>query len=135
MRVSNCSSCMSPCFFFVCQFSVCLSSGLFFCLLVYMSICQSIDHVSFLKQTRPDTRQDSRGQLGRGRNATRPDTRPIPVADGWAGAEMRVFPLFDSSVTDQPTNRRTDRPTDRRTDKASYRVACPRLKNAWNSEM
>ena len=43
---------------------------------------------------------------------TRPDTRPIPVADGWAGAEMRVFPLFDSSVmdrpTDQPTNRRTD---------------------------
>ena len=31
--------------------------------------------------------------------------------DGWAGAEMRVFPLFNSSVTDQPT----DRPTDRRT--------------------
>ena len=29
----------------------------------------------------------------------RPDTRP-PVADGWAGAEMRVFPLFKSSVTD-----------------------------------
>ena len=53
-------------------------------------------------------------------NSTRPDTRPIPVADGWAGAEMRVFPLFDSRVT--------DRPTDRRTDKASYRVACPRLK-------
>ena len=37
----------------------------------------------------------------------RPDTRP-PVADGWAGAEMRVFPLFDSMVTDG----RTDRPTD-----------------------
>ena len=33
---------------------------------------------------------------------------------------MRVFPLFDSRVT--------DRPTDRRTDKASYRVDCPRLK-------
>ena len=31
---------------------------------------------------------------------TRPDTRPIPVADGWAGAEMRVYPLFNSSVTD-----------------------------------
>ena len=29
---------------------------------------------------------------------TRPDTRPIPVADGWAGAEMRVFPLFDSCL-------------------------------------
>ena len=42
---------------------------------------------------------------------TRPDTRPVPVADGWAGAEMRVFPLFDSSVTDQ----RTDGPTDGRT--------------------
>ena len=54
---------------------------------------------------------------------TRPDTRP-PVADGWAGAEMLVFPLFDSWVTD----RRTDGRTDGRTDKASYRVACPQLK-------
>ena len=51
---------------------------------------------------------------------TRPGTRPISVADGWAGAEMLVFPLFYSSVTDQPT--------DGRTDKASYRVASPRLK-------
>ena len=41
---------------------------------------------------------------------TRPDTRP-PVADGWAGAEMRVFPLFHSSVTDRPTNQPTDRRT------------------------
>ena len=39
--------------------------------------------------------------------STRPDTRPIPVADGWAGAEMRVFPLFDSMVTDGPTDGRT----------------------------
>ena len=60
---------------------------------------------------------------------TRPDTRPILVADGWAGADMRVFPLFDSY---SPTNQRTNGPTDQRTngptDKASYRVACPRLK-------
>ena len=35
---------------------------------------------------------------------TRPDTRP-PVVDGWAGAEMRVFPLFNS---DQRTDRQTD---------------------------
>ena len=49
---------------------------------------------------------------------TRPDTRPS-VADGWAGAEIRVFPLFNSSVTDQ----RTDQRTDGRTDKASYIVA------------
>ena len=27
---------------------------------------------------------------------TRPDTWPIPVADGWAGAETLVIPLFDS---------------------------------------
>ena len=41
-------------------------------------------------------------------NSTRPDTRP-PVADGWAGAEMRVFTLFDScSLTDRPTDGRTD---------------------------
>ena len=38
---------------------------------------------------------------------TRPDTRP-PVPDGWAGAEMRVFPLFNSiTSTDQPTDGRT----------------------------
>ena len=46
---------------------------------------------------------------------TRPDTRP-PVADGWAGAEMRVYTLFDSCSP-------TDRPTDGRMDKASYRDA------------
>ena len=40
---------------------------------------------------------------------TRPDTRPIPVADGWAGAEMRDFTLFDwCSRTDQPTDQPTD---------------------------
>ena len=49
------------------------------------------------------------------REKTRPDTRPIPVADGWAGAEMRVFLLFNSSVTDRPTDQPTDRPTDGRT--------------------
>ena len=48
---------------------------------------------------------------------TRPDTRPIPVADGWAGAKMRVFTLFDSCLR-----------SDGRTDKGSYRVACPQLK-------
>ena len=44
-------------------------------------------------------------------NGTRPDTRPIPVADGWAGAEMRVFALSQldhHGPTDLPTNRRTD---------------------------
>ena len=38
---------------------------------------------------------------------------------------MRVFPLFDSMVTDRPTNGRTD--------KASYRVACPQLKTSRQS--
>ena len=42
---------------------------------------------------------------------TRPDTQP-PVADGWAGADMRVFPLFDSIITDQRTDGPTDGPTD-----------------------
>ena len=57
---------------------------------------------------------------------TRPDTRPS-VADGWAGAEMRVFPLFDSMVTDGRT--------DGRTDKASYRVACPQLKKIIHTSL
>ena len=52
---------------------------------------------------------------------TRPDTQP-PVADGWAGAEMRLM------LTDRPTDQRTNGPTDQRTngptDKASYRVTC-----------
>ena len=39
---------------------------------------------------------------------TRPDTRPS-VADGWAGGDMRVFPLFNSITTDQPTDQQTDR--------------------------
>ena len=34
----------------------------------------------------------------------------------WAGAEMRVFPLFDSMVTDRRTDGRTDKRTDGRTD-------------------
>ena len=38
---------------------------------------------------------------------TRPDTLPIPVADGWAGAEMRIFILSTQSPTDQQTDGRT----------------------------
>ena len=55
---------------------------------------------------------------------TRPDTRPIPVVDGWAWAKMRVSALSSSITTD----RQTDQWTDGRTDKASYRVASPQLK-------
>ena len=47
---------------------------------------------------------------------TRPDTRPIPVADGWAGAEMRVFTLSNSITTDQRTDGPTDGQTNGRTD-------------------
>ena len=40
------------------------------------------------------------------------------VADGWAGAEMRVFTLSNSiTMTDGPTDRRTNG----RTDRVSYR--------------
>ena len=46
---------------------------------------------------------------------TRPDTRPIPVADGWAGAEMRVFTLSNSIITDGRTNGPTDQRTNGRT--------------------
>ena len=69
---------------------------------------------------------NQRRACGREQLRTRPDTRPIPVADGWAGAKMRVhtFQLDHHGPTNQPTDGRTDG----RTDKASYRVACPRLK-------
>ena len=51
----------------------------------------------------------------RKKKKTRPDTRPIPVADGWAGAEMHVSPLFDScSRTDGPTDQLSDGWTDGR---------------------
>ena len=39
---------------------------------------------------------------------TRPDTLTIPVADGWAGADMRVFTLSNSINMDQWTNEPTD---------------------------
>ena len=58
-------------------------------------------------------------RLSRSSNATRPDTRPIPVADGWAGAEMRVFTLSNSITTDGQTDGRTDRRTDGLTDRKS----------------
>ena len=73
-----------------------------------LALCQTV-----LRLAGPDE-SEFRSGIG-----TKPDTWP-PVADGWAGAEIAVFPLFNSSVTDGPT--------DRRTDKASYRVACPQLK-------
>ena len=38
-------------------------------------------------------KQREKGKRKDIKNRTRPDTRPIPVADGWAGAEMRVFTL------------------------------------------
>ena len=47
------------------------------------------------------------GEVGIGKR-TRPDTRPIPVADGWTGAEMRVFTLSNSLITDGLTDERTD---------------------------
>ena len=46
---------------------------------------------------------------------TRPDTRPIPVTDGWAGAEMRIFALSNLIITNGPTDQWTNGPTDRRT--------------------
>ena len=43
---------------------------------------------------------------------TRPDTRPIPVANGWAGAEMHVFTFSNSITMDQRTDGPTDGPMD-----------------------
>ena len=43
----------------------------------------------------------------RRKRKTRPDTRPIPVTDGWAGAEMRVFELSQLDHPYRPTDRRT----------------------------
>ena len=55
---------------------------------------------------------NQRRACGREQLRTRPDTRPIPVTDGWAGAKMRVFTLSNSITTDQWTDGRTDGPTD-----------------------
>jgi len=70
---------------------------------------------------------------------TRPDTRPIPVTDRWAGAELRVFTLFVSCSqtngrTDGQMDGRMDGRTDGRTDKGRYRVACPQLKKKKREE-
>ena len=46
---------------------------------------------------------------------TRSNTRPI-IADGWAGAEMRVFTLSNLIIMDGPMDQRTDGWTDGQTD-------------------
>ena len=78
------------------------------------------------RKKKKEKRKKKKGKKKKGKKEqrTRPDTRP-PVADGWAGAEMRVFPLFNSSVTDRRTDGPTNGRTDGRTDKASYRIASP----------
>ena len=49
--------------------------------------------------------------------SARLDTRPIPVADGWAGAKMHVFTFSNSiTMTDGPTDQQTDGQTDGQTD-------------------
>ena len=54
----------------------------------------------------------------------------IPVADGWAGAEMRVFTLFDScSWKDGPMDGPTDGPMDRPTDGRTKAFTGLRLRN------
>ena len=46
-----------------------------------------------------------------GKQSVLSDTRPIPVADGWAGAEMRVFTLSNSiTMTEELTDGSTDGP-------------------------
>ena len=59
-------------------------------------------------------------RFGRPFEKTRPDTRPYQLRR-WAGAEMRVFTLFDSFSR---TDRRTDGPT-RSGQTDGQRVACP----------
>ena len=54
--------------------------------------------------------EENKGEETKKYSKTRPDTRPS-VADGWAKAEIRIFPLFNSSATDLPTNQPTDQPT------------------------
>ena len=62
--------------------------------------------------------------LGKRKGKTRPDTRPIPVAD-WVGRGIFALSnLIIRFITNEPM----DRQTDGRTDKASYRVPCPQLK-------
>ena len=60
---------------------------------------------------------------------TRPDTRPIPVADGWAEAECAFshFLSYAHGGTDRWTDGLMDGRMDGPMDKGSYRVACPQL--------
>ena len=71
---------------------------------------------------RPNSLPRPRGRKFIYLERTRPDTRPKPVADGWAGAECAFSHISTRAY------RRTDGRTDGRTDKGSYRVACLQLK-------
>ena len=63
---------------------------------------------------RPNSLPPPRGRKFIYLERTRPDTRPKPVADEWAGVRMRVFTLSDrfQLERDGPTNWPTDQPTD-----------------------
>ena len=55
---------------------------------------------------------------------TRPYIRPIPVADGRAGAEIRVFALSNSIITNGRTDGRTDGRTYGRTKPLIESLVC-----------
>ena len=55
------------------------------------------------KERKKDKEKKKEREKKKEKERTRLDTRP-PVADGWAGAEMRNFPLFDSIITDRRTD-------------------------------
>ena len=66
---------------------------------VVMSLIQACIKLTILPPGRGGGNKTKGLEMGKKikgwKEETRPDTRP-PVADGWAGAEVRVFPLFNS---------------------------------------
>ena len=56
-------------------------------------------------------RKKTRKQIEKKEKKTRTGPRPI-VADGWVGAEMRVFTLSNLIIMDGPTDGQTERQTD-----------------------
>ena len=60
---------------------------------------------TFLRKERERKKNEKKKAL---KLRTRPDTRPIPVADGLAGAEMRGFTFSNSITRDGPMDGPTD---------------------------
>ena len=115
-----------------------LGAGIFKALYLYklefhLNKCAFRKILHLMEKTSDTRSQYCCRRVGRGfQNPAKPQSPPLTDKHTQKVSKTLVFPLFDSIITNGPTDQRINGSTDQRTngptDKASYRVACPQLK-------